>query len=91
LAQARVRYGCQRPHTLLRREGWTDNHQRVHRLYCLEGLHLRSKRLKRSRVAAHRLERLPLGRPHQCWSLDFVADNLFDGRKIRALIIVDKL
>ena len=89
LAQVRIRYGCQRLHTLLRREGWADNHKRVHRLYCLEGLHLRSKRPKRSRAAVHRLERLPMGRPHQCWSMDFVADNLFDGRKIRALTIVD--
>lgn len=85
----RVRYGCQRLHTLLRREGWPDNHKRVHRRYCLEGLNLRSKRPKRNRAAAHRLERLPMGRPHQCWSMDLVADNLFDGRKIRALTIVD--
>ena len=91
LAQGRIRYGCQRLPTLLRREGWPDNHQWVHRLYCLEGLTLRSKRPKRNRAAAHRLERLPTGRLHQCWRMDFVADNLFDGRKIRALTIVDKL
>ncbi|WP_432207223.1 IS3 family transposase [Hymenobacter defluvii] len=89
LAQVRIRYGCQRLFTLLRREGWADNHKRVHRLYCLEGLNLRSKRPKRSRAAAHRLERVALHRPHQSWSMDFVADNLFDGRKIRALTIVD--
>ncbi|TYZ05430.1 IS3 family transposase, partial [Hymenobacter lutimineralis] len=89
LAQVRVRYGCQRLFTLLRREGWSDNHKRVHRLYCLEGLHLRSKRPKRNRAAAHRLERVDLQRPHQSWSMDFVADQLFDGRKIRALTIVD--
>ena len=91
LAQVRVRYGCRRLHTLLRREGWADNHKRVHRLYCLEGLNLRSKRPRRNRAAAHRLERVVLTRPHQSWSMDFVADNLFDGRKIRALTIVDKL
>jgi putative transposase len=73
----------------LRREGWPDNHKRVHRLYCLEGLNLRSKRPRRNRAAAHRLTRLPLGRLHQCWSMDFVADNRFDGRKIRALTIGD--
>lgn len=89
LAQVRVRYGSQRLYILLRREGWPDNHKRVHRLYCLEGLNLRSKRPRRNRVAAHRVERLPLGRLHQSWSMDFVADNLFDGRKIRALAIVD--
>ena len=89
LAQVRTRYGCQRLHTLLRRGGWLDSHKRVHRLYCLEGLNYRSKRPKRNRATAHRLERLPTGRLHQRWSMDFVADNLFDGRKIRALTIVD--
>ena len=89
LAQVRVRYGSQRLYILLRREGWPDNHKRVHRLYCLEGLNLRSKRPRRNRAAAHRLERLPLRQLHQSWSMDFVADNLFDGRKIRALTIVD--
>ena len=64
LAQVRVRYGSQRLYTLLRREGWPDNHKRVHRLYCLEGLNLRSKRPRRNRAAAHRLERLPMGRLH---------------------------
>jgi putative transposase len=67
LAQVRVRYGSQRLYILLRREGWLDNHKRVHRLYCLEGLNLRSKRPRRNRAAAHRLERLPLGKLHQSW------------------------
>jgi hypothetical protein len=30
LAQVQVRYGSQRLYTLLRREGWPDNHKRVH-------------------------------------------------------------
>lgn len=25
----------------------------------------------------------------QCWSMDFVADNLFNGRRIRSLTVVD--
>ena len=89
IVQVWVRYGSQRLYILLRREGWPDNHKRVHGLYCLEGLNLRSKRPRRNRAAAHRLERLPLGRLHQSWSVDFMADNLFDGRKIRVLTIVD--
>jgi len=89
IAQTRVRYGCQRIFTLLRREGWRDNHKRVHRLYRLEGLNLRSKRPRRKRSAAHRLDRLELSTIHECWSMDFVADQLFDGRKIRALTVVD--
>ncbi len=44
IAQTKVRYGYQRIHVLLRREGWPVNHKRVHRLYKLAGLNLRSKR-----------------------------------------------
>lgn len=32
IAAARVRYGYQRVHVLLRREGWVVNHKRVYRL-----------------------------------------------------------
>jgi putative transposase len=68
IAETRVRYGCQRIFTLLRREGWRDNHKRVHRLYRLEGLNLRNKRPRRNRTAAHRLERPQLSSIHQCWN-----------------------
>ncbi len=40
-------------------------------------------------MAAHRLDRPELSSINQCWSMDFVADQLFDGRKIRALTVVD--
>jgi putative transposase len=89
IAQVRIRYGYWRIFTLLRREGWPDNHKRVYRLYKEEGLNLRSKRPRRNKAAAHRLERLPLSNMNQCWSMDFVADQLFDGRKFRALTVVD--
>jgi putative transposase len=74
-----------RVYTLLRREGWKDNHKRVHRIYIEEGLNLRSKRPKRSRAAQHRMVRAEIKTINQVWSMDFVADQLFDGKKIRAL------
>jgi len=80
-----TRNGYGRIYTLLRREGWRVNHKRVYRLYKLEGLNLRSKRPRRNRAAAHRLERLDEVRPHQAWSMDFVAN----GRRFRALTVVD--
>ncbi|PAU94390.1 hypothetical protein CK503_06200 [Aliifodinibius salipaludis] len=85
----RVRYGFWRIYVLLRREGWMVNHKRVYRLYKLEGLNLRAKRPRRSRAGAHRLDRPQLSGPHQLWSMDFVADQLFDGRRFRALTVVD--
>lgn len=89
IAETRVRYGVWRIYILLRREGFRDNHKRVHRIYKEEGLNLRSKRPRRNKAAAHRLERPDLTNLQQCWSMDFVADQLFDGRKIRCLTIVD--
>lgn len=89
IAETRIRYGCQRIYILLRREGWYVNHKKVHRLYCEEGLNLRSKRPRRHVSAAHRMDRPELSSIDQCWSMDFVADNLFNGRRIRALTVVD--
>jgi putative transposase len=89
IAMTRVPYGHWRIYILLRREGWRDNHKRVYRVYREEGLNLRSKRPRRNKAAAHRLERLDNNSLHQCWSMDFVSDALFDGRKFRALTLVD--
>lgn len=89
IAITRIRYGSRRIYILLRREGWNDNHKRVHRVYKEEGLNLRSKRPRRSKAGAHRLER-PQGLGlHQVWSMDFVSDALFNGSRFRALTIVD--
>lgn len=89
IAMTRVRYGYLRILTLLRREGWKVNHKRVYRLYRREGLNLRSKRPRRNRAASHRLERIQTTRPHESWSMDFVSDALFNGRRFRALTVVD--
>ena len=55
-----------------------------------EGLNLRSKRPKRSRCAAHRQPALGNASSlHECWSMDFVTDQLYDGSRFRALTVVD--
>jgi putative transposase len=43
LAMTRPRFGYERIHILLRREGWRDSRNRVHRLYKLEGLQVRMR------------------------------------------------
>lgn len=35
------------------------------------------------------MERPELSTINECWSMDFVADNLFNGNRIRALTVVD--
>lgn len=89
IAAVRIRYGMARIHVLLRREGWQDNHKRVRRIYRQEGLNLRWRRPRRSKAAVHRSETVALSGANQCWSMDFVSDALFDGRRFRALTLVD--
>lgn len=89
IAASRVHYGCPRVFVVLRREGWRDNHKRVHRLYKSEGLSLRHCRPRRSRSARRRQPRKEAFLPNELWGMDFVSDALFDGRRFRALTIVD--
>lgn len=89
LAQIRMRYGYRRLHVLLRREGWDLGRELAYRLYTEESLQLRSKRPRRRKMAVARRERYVPKRGNQAWSMDFVADQLADGRKLRALTIVD--
>jgi putative transposase len=84
-----VRYGYRRIHVLLQREGWSVNHKRVYRLYVEEGLPIRNKRPKRRVAAKVRSDRTPPLAPNEVWAMDFLSDQLFDGRKIRILTIVD--
>ncbi len=88
LAMVRVRYGYRRLHVLLQREGWHVNHTRVYRLYRSEGLALR-RRWKRKRVSAVRVMPLPIHRPNERWSMDFISDRLANGQPFRALTLVD--
>jgi putative transposase len=89
MAAARVRYGYFRIYILLRREGWKINHKRVYRIYRQEGLSMRIKRPRRHVRAAYREGRVRPGCANDSWSMDFVSDALFDGRRLRALTVVD--
>jgi putative transposase len=54
------------------------------RLYREEGLTLRHKPRRKRRASLHRHERFRPTGANQVWSLDFVADQLADGRRFRA-------
>ena len=90
IAASRVRYGYQRMYILLRREGWVVTRKRVHRLYREEGLNLRHiKRNKRHlNVLRNTMALLPQ-QANECWTMDFVSDSLFDGRRMGALTVLD--
>jgi putative transposase len=89
LALSRPRFGYLRIHILLNREGWKVNRKRVHRLYRLEGLQVRMRVRRRKRLSLHRG---PAPRPtalSERWSMDFVHDQLANGRAFRVLTVVD--
>lgn len=89
IAYTRVRYGFKRIPILLRREGWVVNHKRVYRLYCLEQLNLRYRKPRRHKSSSARINRLPAQQINQCWSMDFVCEQLFNGQRLRFLTVVD--
>ena len=82
------RYGYQRLHVLLRREGFTLNHKKTYRLYREEQLLVRQRK-RRRRAATGRLPLPAPSRRNLRWSLDFVSDQLLDGRRFRCLTVMD--
>ncbi len=88
LAAQRRWFGYRRLHILLVREGIRLNHKKLFRIYREERLTVR-KRGGRKRALGTRAPLLIPWKRNQRWSLDFVADALADGRRIRILAVVD--
>jgi putative transposase len=88
LAQQRRRFGYRRLHVLLRREGQLVNKKRMQRLYREERLTVRRHGGRKRAIGTRRPLEVPLG-PNQRWSLDFIHDQLTDGRRLRILAVVD--
>lgn len=81
------RYGYLMLHALLQSEGLVINRKRTYRVYSELGMQVRSKRRKKLVRP-----RVPMAVPTQVnerCSLDFVHDQLADGRRIRIRNIVD--
>lgn len=88
LAERFPRYGFGKMFPILRRHGHKWNHKRVHRVYC--DLKLNMRRKGRRRLPKRNPE--PLSVPNsvnQCWSVDFMSDALWCGRKFRTFNVVD--
>jgi transposase InsO family protein len=82
------RHGYRMLHNRLRHEGWAVNVKRTYRVYREEGLMVRKRRRKKLPVP----QRQPLLRPQQpneVWSMDFVFDELANGRRVKTLTVVD--
>lgn len=88
LAEERKRFGAPRLHVLLKQEGLVVNHKRTERIYREERLSLR-RRKKKQRTTEPRKPEETVSGPNECLAMDFVHDNLADGRSIRILSLID--
>jgi putative transposase len=88
MAARHKKYGAWKMHRILKREGFKVNHKRIERLYRIEGLSLRIRRRKKFKSVS-RIELPIVTKANERWSMDFIHDKLWAGRKFRSLSIVD--
>ena len=88
LAHARRRFGYRRLHDLLAPEFPGVNHKKIYRLYREAKLAVR--RRKKAKFPARQRQPLTAATfPNEVLSMDFVFDQLSNGRRIKCLTIVD--
>src|SRR6202521_473782 len=88
IAHERRSFGYRRLHVLLKREGYVISRKRLSRLYREEKLAVR-RRGGRKRAIGTRAPMLVPMAPNDRWSLDFVSDQMTDGRRFRILTVID--
>ena len=88
LAEKYPRYGFSKLFNLIRRRGYKWNHKRVHRVYC--DLKLNFRRKGKRRLPSRNPEPLCVpAQMNQCWSIDFMSDSLWCGRRFRTFNVLD--
>ncbi len=89
VVEKRPRWGFWKAFDRLRLDGQPWNHKRVHRVYTELGLNHRRRTKKRLPTRTQ----LPLLVPAQTnvvWSIDFMHDSLYVGRRFRTLNVLDE-
>jgi putative transposase len=94
VAQAHAEHGCRRLYHDYERDAVDGdeymNYKAFRRLYRLAGLQMgRRRRRGRAKIVRGRSLRRAT-RPFEGWTLDFVADRLFNGRAFRGLTMMDE-
>ena len=87
LADQFPRYGYLLLHQLLKNEGLVVNRKRTYRLYVELGLQVRIQR--RKKLSRPRVPMPVPSRPNERCSVDFMSDQLANGRRLRILNLVD--
>lgn len=87
IAMKKRRYGYRRIYEKIIKNRKV-NHKKVYRIYTQMGLKYRIKRKKKRHTGESRPLVIP-GARNKRWSMDFVSDALYDGRRFRVLNIID--
>lgn len=85
----RPRWGFWKCFDRLRNDGHGWNHKRIHRVYCQMRLNLPRRTKKRLPFRV----RQPLAVPaavNAVWSIDFMSDSLYNGRRFRTFNVLDE-
>ena len=86
-AYEKQRYGYKRLLLFAREKFGPINHKRIHRLYVLSKLQMPKNRRKRRKYRAQAII-IPAA-PNELWSMDFVADRIENGRRLRIFNLID--
>ena len=82
------RFGYRRIHAKIKKKGRLVNHKKIYRIYSEEALKLRRKTGKKISEFRGAPAAVP-EKPNERWSLDFVSDTLWSGRRFRTLNVID--
>lgn len=81
-------WGFWKLHKRLKKDGLKVNHKRLHRLYTEAKLNMRRATKRRVPERVKQPLVLPIG-PNITWSMDFMSDAFFGGRKYRTFNVMD--
>jgi len=88
LADEHPRWGLWKMVGKLRADGYPWNHKRVHRVYKALGFNFRRKGKRRLPQRVKQALSVPEA-PNRSWSMDFMSDALWNGRRFRTLNVID--
>ena len=88
LVQKHVSIGFWQSYHRIRKSGEIVNHKKLYRIYTSMKLNIR-RRAKKRLPARVKQQLFQPAQMNEVWSIDFMSDALWDGRKIRLLNVMD--
>ena len=88
LTEKHVSIGFWQSYYRIRKSGETINHKKLYRIYTSLKLNIR-RRSKKRLPARVKQQLFTPSKINEVWSIDFMSDSLWNGRKIRLLNVID--